>query len=131
MDMRAGFLGSPLFRELQDHASDDDYPESEAKRHHLVPRFLLRRFVSPGASPEKLCQLDLESGKPAKVTPTSAAAQTRFYRLTDGDGTEHQRLESFSRASSLTPPPRFVSYVKPRRRSALPSARRCSGRGMS
>ena len=40
VDLRAGFLSSPLFAELLELAGRDEYPESEAKRHHLVPRFL-------------------------------------------------------------------------------------------
>jgi hypothetical protein len=43
--LRAGFLSSPLFCELARDAEQETYPESEAKRHHLVPRFLLANFA--------------------------------------------------------------------------------------
>jgi hypothetical protein len=83
-------------RELEAQArKDGPYPESEAKRHHLVPRFLLSRFACDRGGRERIVQLDLRTGKPQWVDPTKAASRTRFYRVTDEDGTVHQRVEFF------------------------------------
>jgi hypothetical protein len=92
--LRAGFFASPLLRELEALTRrDGPYPESQAKRHHLVPAFLLRRFIRPGSERPRVVQLDLRSGRPQPVDPATAASRTRFYRVTDDDGTTHQRVE--------------------------------------
>ena len=95
VDLRAGFLSSPLFAELLELAGRDEYPESEAKRHHLVPRFLLQRFATDRGGRERIMQLDVTSGATRWVDPRTAASRMRFYRLDDEDGTQHQRLEYY------------------------------------
>lgn len=96
MNLRAGFDASPLLRELTEIARrGEPYPESSAKRHHLVPRFLLARFARRGSGRDRIMQLDCRSGATHWVDPAAAASRTRFYRLTDDDGTMHQRFEFY------------------------------------
>ena len=93
--LRAGFLSSPLFCELARDAEQGTYPESEAKRHHLVPRFLLANFAQTVGGQERLLQLDVHTGSNVWAAPAGAASRSRFYRLTDDDGTTHQRVEHY------------------------------------
>lgn len=94
--LRQGFLSSPLLKELEALVrAGDPYPESDAKRHHLVPRFLLQRFVRQTSERPRIMQLDVTCGKPQAVDPAAAASRMRFYRVTDDDGTTHQRVEYF------------------------------------
>jgi Protein of unknown function (DUF4238) len=96
VNLREGFFSSPLLRELSEIAGrGEPYPESSAKRHHLVPRFLLARFVRRDSARERIMQLDVRSGATKWVDPAAAASRSRFYRLTDDDGTVHQRFEFY------------------------------------
>jgi hypothetical protein len=58
-------------------------PQGQAKRQHFTPQLLLRRFLAPGAM--HLCQLDVKSGRPQKMTVQAAASRRRFYTLRDAD----------------------------------------------
>jgi hypothetical protein len=93
--LRAGFLSSPLFCELARDTEQETYPESQAKRHHLVPRFLLANFAQSVDGRERLMQLDVHTGSNVWAAPDGAASRSRFYRLTDDDGTTHQRVEHY------------------------------------
>lgn len=124
MNLREGFLSSPLLLELAEiAASGEPYPESAAKRHHLVPRFLLVRFARPDSERERVMQLDVRSGKNYWVDPGTAASRTRFYRLIDDDGTVHQRLEFYlSRVENHSAPAIGPMINRPRSLSAADRA---------
>jgi Protein of unknown function (DUF4238) len=68
-------------------------PDSSAKRHHLVSRFLLRGFVHH--RPDRLFQLHVRTGKPNRITVDGAASRRRFYAVTEDDGTVHNRVEAY------------------------------------
>jgi len=56
-----------------------------AKRHHYVPRVILRRFSSdPDAANPPLVRLDVSSGTPEKTNVNNEAVIGQYYRLTDG-----------------------------------------------
>jgi hypothetical protein len=94
-DLQAAFEASPLFQQLEalGEAGPDPIPDSDAKRHHFIPQFLLWQFVSSGA--ERLHQLDISSGKPQAIAPSAAASRRRFYSVTDEQGDRHNKIESF------------------------------------
>lgn len=56
-------------------------PQGQAKRQHFTPQLLLRRFLAPGAT--HLCQLDVKTGRPQKMSVQAAASRRRFYTLRD------------------------------------------------
>lgn len=94
-DLEEAFRASPLFQHLErlGEAGPDPIPDSDAKRHHFIPQFLLRQFVAPER--ERLYQIDIASGKPQAVAPAAAASRRHFYAVTDEDGTRHNKLESY------------------------------------
>jgi hypothetical protein len=96
-EIDAAFKASPLFQQLVDLAAKDDRTvlDSEAKRHHVVPRFLLENFTSTRGEERALFQLDVGSGKPSKVSPVRAGARRNFYTISGDEGERHNRLEGF------------------------------------
>jgi uncharacterized protein DUF4238 len=96
MGLHEDLLTSPLMRELAAIAEGDkSLPDSEAKRHHLVPAFLLRRFSVEKKGRERLCQLEIRSGKPIWVDPGKAASRRRFYSLPEEEGGTHNLMEGY------------------------------------
>ncbi len=70
-------------------------PESEAKRHHIVPRFLLARFAEPpGNNDGRLAQIDTTSGATARVSVKTAATRHRFYSVRSTEAEKDNRIES-------------------------------------
>lgn len=67
--------------------------DSAAKRHHFVPRFLLRGFVDPRETGEMLWQLDKATGRIQLVTVEAAASRHQLYRVQVRTGGESSYLE--------------------------------------
>jgi hypothetical protein len=90
------FRASPLFQELERHAKEEDWDsfESEAKRHHFVPRFVLARFARRTDRGDVLFQLNVDSGTPNRIRPEDAASRRHFYRF-DYEGRPSNRVEGF------------------------------------
>jgi hypothetical protein len=88
---------SPLLRHLHDIVEGrKPMPDSDGKRHHFIPQFLLRRFASTGSSDvPRVARLDRRSGQPRTVTTKEAAFKKNLYTLSDEDGQRHRRLEGF------------------------------------
>lgn len=64
------------------------------KRHHYLPRFLLRRFAEKdGPRAGLVWRLDKKTGQPRAVAPKFEAALPHYYRLTREDGTTDSRPE--------------------------------------
>jgi hypothetical protein len=96
-EVDAAFSASPLFQQLVELAAQDDRTvlDSEAKRHHVVPRFLLENFTSTRGEDRALFQLDVARGRPSKVSPVSAGARRNFYTISGDEGERHNRVEGF------------------------------------
>jgi hypothetical protein len=70
-------------------------PRSEAKRHHIVPRFLLARFAEPpGDNRGQLLQLDTTSGASRPVSVMTAGTRHRFYSVRSTEAEKDNRIES-------------------------------------
>jgi Protein of unknown function (DUF4238) len=96
MGLKEDLMSSPLMQEMEAIAkSEKSLPDSEAKRHHFIPEFLLRRFADNKNGRERLCQLDIASGKPIWVDPGSAASRRRLYSLPHEEGGTHNLMEGF------------------------------------
>jgi hypothetical protein len=95
IEMRTAFLDSPLNREMLEIVESEAPLESSAKRHHFIPRFLLREFSVEANGKHLLHQLDLSSGKPQRVTVEAAASRHRFYAVQDDDRTTSNRVEAY------------------------------------
>ena len=91
------FRESPLFQELERQAAAGEWEsfESEAKRQHFIPRFLLSRFAQNDDSREFLFQLDVSSGRPNRIAPAQAASRRYFYAILDEEGQRTNRVEGF------------------------------------
>lgn len=87
---------SPLIRELEAiGGGKKSLPGSEAKRHHLIPEFLLRRFSRRREGRDRVLQLDIGSGKPTWADPETAASRRRFYSVPDEDGGRSNQFEGY------------------------------------
>lgn len=93
----AAFAESSLFGELTEAFEADDYErfESEAKRQHFVPRFLLARFAMKSGKRELVHQLDVRTGKAWQVETKKAASSRYFYAILGEDGARNNRVEGF------------------------------------
>jgi hypothetical protein len=80
-----------LAEALREMVRRGQLPTSDAKRHHFIPRFLLRSFREPGT--QRLYQLDKTTGECLAVTPEAAASRRRLYRVTDDTGEDNDYLE--------------------------------------
>lgn len=70
-------------------------PRSDAKRHHVVPRFWLARFAEPpGDNEGQLVQLDTTRGVSARVSVRTAATRHRFYSVRSTEAEQDNRVES-------------------------------------
>jgi hypothetical protein len=87
--------GSLAFAMREIGAGRRQMPESEAKRHHIVPRFLLARFAEPpGDNEGQLVQLDTTNGATARVSVRTAATRHRFYSVRSTKAEKDNRIES-------------------------------------
>jgi hypothetical protein len=83
MDLHTALMSSPLLRELETiNRGEKQLSDSAAKRHHLVPEFILRHFAVIRDGRDRLVQLDVRTGAPRWVGPRDAASRHRFYRVT-------------------------------------------------
>jgi hypothetical protein len=70
-------------------------PRSDAKRHHIVPQFLLAKFAEPPAKVGgHLYQLDRKSGANRRVAVKSAATRRRFYAVETTEAQKDNRIEA-------------------------------------
>jgi hypothetical protein len=87
--------GSLAFAMREIGAGRRRMPESEAKRHHIVPRFLIARFADPpGGNEGQLVQLDTTNGATARVSVRTAATRHRFYSVRSTEAEKDNRIES-------------------------------------
>jgi Protein of unknown function (DUF4238) len=87
--------GSLAFAMREIGAGRRRMPESEAKRHHIVSRFLLARFAEPpGDNEGRIFQLDATSGATARVSVRTAATRHRFYSVRSTEAEKDNRIES-------------------------------------
>lgn len=93
-DLKRGFSHSDLFRDLrQIEEGLKTMPETDAKRHHFVPKLLLRRF---SARADRIWQLDKESGEGLDVRIDKASSRRRFYEFLHNDeGVRTSRMEAW------------------------------------
>jgi hypothetical protein len=91
------FRASLLFQELERRAAAEDWAgfESEAKRQHFIPRFVLSRFARCDGKREFFFQLDVNSGKASRIAPGQAASRRHFYAIVDEEGQRSNRVEGF------------------------------------
>ena len=87
---------SPLFQELFDVVESGDYSrfDSEAKRQHFIPQFILRRFATDPTG-ERVHQLDVTSGANRSVRIDEAASRRWFYAMEDAEGNRSNQIEGF------------------------------------
>lgn len=87
---------SPLFQALFEVVESGDYSlfESEAKRQHFVPQFLLRSFATDAAA-ERVHQLDVSTGANRSVRIDEAASRRWFYAIEDEEGNRNNQIEGF------------------------------------
>jgi hypothetical protein len=65
------------------------------KRHHYVPRFLLRRFsCEPTADNPLIWRLDKESGKSSRSNVTNEAVISHYYRIEEAHGLTATYIEN-------------------------------------
>lgn len=88
---KPGSLGFTL-REIG--AGRKPFPTTEAKLHHIVPRFILARFADPPTKKGMLCQLDRNSGQTRSVPVPVAAARQRFYAIETTESKRDNRIEA-------------------------------------
>jgi hypothetical protein len=89
-----GFRRSELFRELlRITEGEAPLPESDAKRHHFVPKLLLKRF-SP--RPNRIWQLEKKTRGTLDVRIDKAASRRRLYEFLHNDiGQRTARMEAW------------------------------------
>ncbi|HZQ80951.1 MAG TPA: DUF4238 domain-containing protein [Gaiellaceae bacterium] len=89
---------APIYTALNSMAESGDYSalETQAKRHHYVPQFLLRRFSHEYEGKPHVFQMDMTSGSaPRRVGLRSAAVREGLYTLVDEDGSTSNRHEGW------------------------------------
>ena len=92
------FRASPVFQELEQIVASDDYSlfDSQAKRQHFDPRFLLANFAVSSNGKEWIYQLNSrERGAPRRVETHLAASRRHFYGILEEDGNRNTRVEGF------------------------------------
>jgi len=91
------FRSSALIAELEEIANTRDYSvfDSDAKRQHFVPRFLLSRFAQRVGDKELTFQLDIDTGENRSVDIRQAASRRYFYAILDDEGNRNNRIEGF------------------------------------
>jgi hypothetical protein len=89
---------TPIFEAFAPMVESGDYSalETEAKRHHYVPQFLLRGFSHSHHGKPHIFQMETGSRKsPYRVGLRSAAVREGLYTLVDEDGTLSNRHEGW------------------------------------
>jgi Protein of unknown function (DUF4238) len=93
------------------------------KRHHYLPRFLLRSFAETSGEREGLVwRLDVKTGQPRAVAPKYEAALPHYYRIEHEDGTTDSAPEDLlARVEDAA-----ASAIQGIRRGELPSDEDCA-----
>src|SRR5215471_13675797 len=93
-EIDAAFRSSELLIKLYelDESADTSSFVSAAKRQHVVPKLLLRRF---GGDDDTIFQLDTSSGQPRRVPLSKAASRRHFYSFYDEEGERNTLFEGF------------------------------------
>jgi len=89
---------TPIFEVFARMVESGDYSalETEAKRHHYLPQFLLRGFSHSHHGKPHIFQMETESRKaPCRVGLRSAAVREGLYTLPDEDGAPSNRHEGW------------------------------------
>lgn len=88
----AAFDEGPFGQELiQIELGLRDWPTTEARRHHFIPKFLLDRFAGEDGRP---VQLDVTSGVSRSVSARTAASRKDFYTFENDDGERSNQIEA-------------------------------------
>ena len=87
---------------------------NEPRRHHYIPRFLLRRFAeNPAQDGSQVHQLDRQSGQCRRINPSNAAVIRDFYAVVDEEGTRHQDAEQLLGLVEQAAAPLIVALETP------------------
>lgn len=91
-------LSSPLVAVFKEMAESNDFSrlESTAKRHHFLPRLLLRRFARPHNGKDCIFQMKTtRRNAPLRVDIRTAASRHRLYAMPDEEGGLSNRHEGY------------------------------------
>jgi hypothetical protein len=90
------FPDPPFLQHLREIASGGKkLPDTQARKHHYVPSFLLARWATPQARDGRLFSLAVASGKVTQQKPGKVALEKDLYTL-DGDAkTVDLAIEAF------------------------------------
>jgi hypothetical protein len=95
----AAIEDSPVVAEFKEMAISQDFSRLDnnpAKRHHFVPRLLLRRFSHKHNDKDCVFQMEATSRKaPRRVPVRTAASRHQLYRAIDEDGKSSNRHEGY------------------------------------
>jgi hypothetical protein len=70
-------------------------PQTDARRHHYVPSFLLARWATPQKREGKLAALSVATGSTTSTKPDKVAFEPELYSLTGDDEVLDRRIETF------------------------------------
>ena len=70
-------------------------PQTDARRHHYVPSFLLARWATPQKREGKLAALTVATGHAAMTKPDKVAFEPELYTLNADDGGLNRKIETF------------------------------------
>jgi hypothetical protein len=73
----------------------DELPQSEAKRHHFVPAFLIAQWATPPRDRNgRLYQLDKATGRPTRVRASEVGHIRQFYAVVNPQGDRDTATET-------------------------------------
>lgn len=109
----AALKASPLTAAFMEMAASNDFSrldKNPAKRHHFLPRFLLRGFSHTHKGKYCVFQMEAKSRRaPLRVDIRTAPSRHRLYAAPGEDGELSNRNEGYLAASRLTPLPPSVA----------------------
>ena len=83
-------------RHLRDIASGSkQLPNTQARKHHYVPSFLLARWATPQARDGRLFSLEVTSGERSQAKPGNVALDKDLYTLDGEAKTADLAIEAF------------------------------------
>lgn len=90
-----GMCASPLFEQLWKIQLSNDQAalDTEAIRHHYVPKLTLKRFALEG--PNQIGQLEIATETYVATSLDGAASTQRLYQSTFKDGESHNQIEGY------------------------------------
>ena len=71
-------------------------PQTDARRHHYVPSFLLARWATPQKREGNLTALTVATGSTDSTKPDKVAFMRELYSLTGNDGVLDRKIETFT-----------------------------------